>query len=146
MRITLATAGGFGDTQPFIPLGQALQRAGHEVSVLCVGELAGWIESYGLPTLPYDWSVAQALQPELMEAWQSADDVRHKEVIAIWAKQIAEAAVDPLEEAMATSDAAVVGSIVMPLALQVHARHRRPMAFLQHTPSFATRRGDSHFG
>ncbi len=48
MRIVLATFGSRGDVQPFIVLGQALLRAGHEV-VLCASEdFEGFVRGHGL--------------------------------------------------------------------------------------------------
>lgn len=48
MRILLLTLGTRGDVQPFLALGQGLQRAGHDVTVCASASFASWITGHGL--------------------------------------------------------------------------------------------------
>jgi UDP:flavonoid glycosyltransferase YjiC (YdhE family) len=48
MRILLLSLGTRGDVQPFVALGKALQRAGHDVTVCASSSFAPWIEEHGL--------------------------------------------------------------------------------------------------
>lgn len=51
-NIFMATVGGYGDTLPLIPLGVALQQAGHAVTLMCVSFIAGVVYCFGLNPLP----------------------------------------------------------------------------------------------
>lgn len=59
-KITILALGSRGDVQPFVPLGQALQRAGHQMRVATFTAFAPLIQRAGLTfaALPGD---AQAL-------------------------------------------------------------------------------------
>jgi UDP:flavonoid glycosyltransferase YjiC (YdhE family) len=48
MKITIATAGSRGDTQPYLALGVALRKAGHEVTLAASENFGEWVASYGL--------------------------------------------------------------------------------------------------
>jgi len=48
MRISIITAGSQGDVQPFVALGQALKRSGHQVSVCTHASFGGFVTQYGL--------------------------------------------------------------------------------------------------
>jgi sterol 3beta-glucosyltransferase len=48
MRILLLTLGTRGDVQPYIALGQGLQRAGHDVTLCSSVGFAPWIKEHGL--------------------------------------------------------------------------------------------------
>jgi sterol 3beta-glucosyltransferase len=52
MRITIIALGSRGDVQPFVPLGRALQDAGHRVRVATFGAFAGLISGAGLDFHP----------------------------------------------------------------------------------------------
>lgn len=146
MRILLATAGGFGDTGPFIPLGLGLAEAGHEVTALVPSAMADRFEGFGLATVVYDWDMEDAIEPSLFDDWLGTDDAAHKRVISVWMQQIAEAAAAPFAEALRACDAAVLAPMMMTMATQAARSIPRPMAALQHTPALPTLRGDSHFG
>jgi UDP:flavonoid glycosyltransferase YjiC (YdhE family) len=78
----MATVGGYGDTLPLIPLGVALQQAGHAVTLVCVSFVAGVVYSYGLNPLPYHWETAEVLGHVLMKAWEGGDHHAQMEVIS----------------------------------------------------------------
>lgn len=60
MRITILALGSRGDVQPFVPLGQALQAAGHRVRVATFAEFATMVREAGLDFVPIQGD-AQAL-------------------------------------------------------------------------------------
>ena len=78
-KITILALGSRGDVQPFVPLGQALQRAGHHVRVATFTAFAPLIQRAGLTfaALPGD---AQAL---LRSATQGDQLYGHSPVSAI---------------------------------------------------------------
>lgn len=49
MKIALATLGSRGDVQPFVALGRAFVRAGHEVVLCAADDFAGFAAEHGLP-------------------------------------------------------------------------------------------------
>lgn len=146
MRVLLATAGGFGDTGPFIPLGVGLAEAGHDVTALVPSLFTERFHAHGLNTRSYDWGWDAVARPDLLDAWLGSDDAAHKHVISVWMRQIAEGAVVPFLESLRECDAVVLGPMLMTMAAQASGAIRRPMAMLQHTPGRPTLRGDSHYG
>ena len=146
-NIFMATVGGYGDTLPLIPLGVALQQAGHAVTLVCVSFVAGVVYSYGLNPLPYHWETAEVLGHVLMKAWEGGDHHAQMEVISTWSRLIAEAAFEPLFESFTIHDAAVVAPMVQPFALEFR-RKQTPCGWpeCKHTPGQPTSHGDSHMG
>ena len=62
MRILLATLGSRGDVEPFIALGLALQRAGHQPLLGASQRYQAWIESWGLSCAPMDNGFVELLE------------------------------------------------------------------------------------
>jgi hypothetical protein len=52
MRIILLTLGSFGDVNPFIGLGLALQKRGHDVVMIANGYFEPILRRLGLPSRP----------------------------------------------------------------------------------------------
>jgi len=48
MKLTIATAGSRGDTQPYLALCVALKKAGHDVTLAASENFGEWIKSYGV--------------------------------------------------------------------------------------------------
>lgn len=65
MHITIATAGTRGDVQPYLALGNGLQRAGHAVAVATDPAFATFIETSGLTFAPVSADPRQALQEDI---------------------------------------------------------------------------------
>jgi UDP:flavonoid glycosyltransferase YjiC (YdhE family) len=65
MKIALATLGSRGDVQPFIALGHALVRAGHEVVLCAADDFASFAAEHGLPFRSIGHDFDQVLLPRL---------------------------------------------------------------------------------
>ncbi|MGB7537827.1 MAG: glycosyltransferase [Anaerolineales bacterium] len=66
MKITIATFGSRGDTQPPLALALGLQQAGHSVTLVASRDLAGWIRSYGVNVFPMPLSAQEFMRkPEI---------------------------------------------------------------------------------
>lgn len=61
MRLTLIAAGSRGDVQPYVALGQGLQRAGHAVRFVTTQDFAPLAAAHGLDVHPVALSVEDAL-------------------------------------------------------------------------------------
>lgn len=69
MRLLLLTFGSRGDVQPFVALGVALQRLGHDVTVSTGSGFEDMIASHGLAAAPLSIDVRALLQnPEIQDA------------------------------------------------------------------------------
>lgn len=72
MRALLITGGSSGDVNPFLAVGQALRRRGHEVVVLVNPYYAQAVRDAGLETRPLGEATPTTIvrdRPELMGAW-----------------------------------------------------------------------------
>ena len=53
MKFALACYGSRGDVEPSAAVGRELQRRGHEVRMAVPPELVGFVETVGLPAIPF---------------------------------------------------------------------------------------------
>jgi sterol 3beta-glucosyltransferase len=74
MKITILTAGSRGDTQPYIALGLALQKAGHPVRIATFGNFKTLVESSGLEFYAVRGDVMQVTRSELGREAMSPDN------------------------------------------------------------------------
>ncbi len=74
MKITILTAGTRGDTQPYIALGLALQKAGHSVRLATFGNFKTLVEGSGLEFYPVRGDVMQVSRSELGREAMSPDN------------------------------------------------------------------------
>lgn len=74
MLITLLAAGTRGDTQPYIALGLALQKAGYLVRIAASETFADWVTSLGLEFYPLQGDVSQIADDENLRLAMSADN------------------------------------------------------------------------
>jgi sterol 3beta-glucosyltransferase len=74
MNITLLTGGSQGDTQPFIALGVALQRAGHQATLATHENFAELARSYGLGFSPVKGDVSKVATGEGASLARRADN------------------------------------------------------------------------
>jgi sterol 3beta-glucosyltransferase len=74
MKITILTAGSRGDTQPYIALGLALQKAGHSVRVVTFENFRNLVEGGGLEFYPVQGDVVQVSRSELGREAMSPDN------------------------------------------------------------------------
>jgi sterol 3beta-glucosyltransferase len=74
MKITVLTAGSRGDTQPYIALGLALQKAGHAVRVATFNNFKTLVECNGLDFFPVRGDVVQVSRSELGREAMSPDN------------------------------------------------------------------------
>jgi sterol 3beta-glucosyltransferase len=71
MRIAIFTTGTRGDIQPFIPLAQGLQQAGHAVRLACGGNFRDLVEEAGIDFAPTDLDYNEILlSPEIQTAME----------------------------------------------------------------------------
>jgi UDP:flavonoid glycosyltransferase YjiC (YdhE family) len=68
LKIVILALGSRGDVQPFIALGLALRRAGHDVRLLGLGDYAELASDYGLPYTTLVGAVAELMDRELVYA------------------------------------------------------------------------------
>jgi len=59
MTITILTTGSQGDTQPYVALGLALQKAGARVRLAAFENYEGFVKSHGLEFFPIHGDVAK---------------------------------------------------------------------------------------
>ncbi len=77
MKITICTFGSRGDTQPYVALARGLQQAGHQVTLVASGDLAGWVRSYGVNMVPLRFSLREFMQkPGQQDALKGRNIVR----------------------------------------------------------------------
>jgi sterol 3beta-glucosyltransferase len=74
MKMTILTAGSRGDTQPYIALGLALQKAGHTVRIATFGNFKTLVESSGLEFFPIQGDVVQVSRSALGREAMSPDN------------------------------------------------------------------------
>ena len=74
MKITILTAGSRGDTQPYVALGLALQKAGHSVRIATFGNFKTLVECSGLEFFPVRGDVMQVSRSELGREAMSPDN------------------------------------------------------------------------
>jgi UDP:flavonoid glycosyltransferase YjiC (YdhE family) len=68
MRIAILASGSRGDIEPYLALGQGLQRAGHVVRLVTHQNYEGYVTSYGVAFWPVEGDVqAVAQSPEMRE-------------------------------------------------------------------------------
>jgi sterol 3beta-glucosyltransferase len=63
-RINIISVGSRGDVQPYIALGQGLQRAGHSVRLVTNADFTPLVKSYGLDICPVDIKVEAMLRQQ----------------------------------------------------------------------------------
>jgi vancomycin aglycone glucosyltransferase len=76
MRVVLATFGSRGDVQPFIVLGQALVRAGHEVVLCTTEDFGGFVTGHGLSFQALDTSFEEWLRDSAQGVGKLAENMR----------------------------------------------------------------------
>jgi UDP:flavonoid glycosyltransferase YjiC (YdhE family) len=84
LRALLITGGSSGDVNPFLAVGQALRRRGHEVVVLVNPYYAQAVRDAGLETLPLGEPVPTTIvrdRPEIMGAWSGPTTLLRELVI-----------------------------------------------------------------
>lgn len=74
MKITILTAGSRGDTQPYIALGLALQKAGHSVRIATFANFKVLVESSGLEFYPVQGDAIQVSRSEIGREAMSPDN------------------------------------------------------------------------
>jgi sterol 3beta-glucosyltransferase len=75
MRISIITIGSRGDVQPYVALGQGLQRAGHSVCLITHAVFADFVRSFKLDFAALDDSSQELFQTEVGQAMLSSDGV-----------------------------------------------------------------------
>ena len=72
MNILIFTLGSRGDVQPYIALGKALRRSGHDVTLSSGAGFEDLIAAHGLASVPTPIDVRELLEtPEMRDALQS---------------------------------------------------------------------------
>ena len=74
MRITILAGGSRGDTQPFVALGVALKKAGHDVRVTAHENFQGFVEGLGLEFHPLGGDVTRVVGDEGVRKALEADN------------------------------------------------------------------------
>ena len=103
MKILLQTLGSRGDVQPFVVLGQELQKRGHDVVVSATAEFAAMIEAAGLRTSCLSISYEALINtPEMkaalggfsgrMRAYREMQDMMRRQTQEMWDVGLAERA------------------------------------------------------
>lgn len=139
VKITLVACGSRGDHQPFLPLALGLERAGHDVTVMCDEYYADSFESHGLVVDRYrmveDWI-------PLMARWQNPDTAM--DALAEMFDRTAAQAIPALVRAYERSDGVVLGGMLLTAAMQIRRRLRK-RTVVAHWSPLAVFRGDSSY-
>lgn len=74
MTITILTTGSQGDTQPYVALGLALQKAGARVRLAAFENYEGFVKSHGLEFFPIHGDVAKVAGSDQTKSARQADN------------------------------------------------------------------------
>lgn len=69
MQITILTVGSRGDVQPYVALGQGLQRAGYSVRIATHGRFRELVEAHGMAYSPVNGDPMSAIRAEAGQSW-----------------------------------------------------------------------------
>jgi sterol 3beta-glucosyltransferase len=69
MNITIIAFGTRGDVQPFLALGQGLERAGYQVSVVAGANFESWIEQHGLKAANSSVDIQSVMEGDAAKEW-----------------------------------------------------------------------------
>ncbi|WP_165423151.1 glycosyltransferase [Ktedonosporobacter rubrisoli] len=72
MRVTILTGGTRGDVQPYVALGQGLQRSGHEVTLATTAQFEPFVLDHGLHFFPLSGDPQEVLEASLKEEGKRA--------------------------------------------------------------------------
>ncbi|MEV8021869.1 glycosyltransferase [Streptomyces sp. NPDC086554] len=108
-QITFLAFGSRGDTQPYLPVGQALEKRGHHVRIATGRIYADLVHDAGLEHIPIDLDVSQVLSSSDGQQWLGAERnplrlaKRLRPLTAAYADQV----VSDMADACASADAVV---------------------------------------
>lgn len=124
MRISLLAWGTRGDVEPFVALGQGLQRAGHEVCVAASTDLETLVTSRGLTYQPFLIDMAAAFNTATSRTWVEHSVGPHREGRHLnrVMSEMAPVAAEGLERIVSNSDALISGMLTYESALSA-AKH-----------------------
>lgn len=124
MRISLLAWGTRGDVEPFVALGQGLQRAGHDVSIAASTDLETLVTSRGLTYQPFLIDMAAAFNTDTSRHWVERSIGPHREGRHLnrVMSEMAPVAAEGLERIVSNSDALISGMLTYESALSA-AKH-----------------------
>lgn len=119
MRISMLAWGTRGDVEPFVALGQGLQRAGHEVSVAAATDLQALVTSRGLDYQPFLIDMAASLNDDVGRNWVEHSGRPHREGRHLnrIMSEVAPVAAEGLERIVGRADALISGMLTYESAL-----------------------------
>jgi sterol 3beta-glucosyltransferase len=118
MRIAIIATGGRGDVQPYIALGQGLQKAGHTVRLVTMQDFEALVRSYGLEF----WSVRGNAQESLesTEARELMEKGNLLTMLRLMKKESMRTSVEWMEDGLAACqgmDLLITGSLGLNIGL-----------------------------
>ncbi|MGA4668286.1 glycosyltransferase [Propionibacteriaceae bacterium Y1923] len=119
MRISLLAWGTRGDVEPFVALGQGLQRAGHDVSIAASTDLARLVTDRGLTYQPFFIDMAAAFNADTSRDWVEHSIGPHREGRHLnrVMSEMAPVAAEGLERIVGNADALISGMLTYESAL-----------------------------
>jgi len=145
MKITIATFGSRGDTQPHLALALGLQRAGHRVTLVAPHDLAGWIRSYGVNVHPMHFSAQEFMQkPEVQAILKSRNVVSQLKTVRHVLITLAAEVLDDTRQATQEAEFLVL-AITACGGVDIASRRGIPMAFASLQPMFPPTRAFPSF-
>jgi sterol 3beta-glucosyltransferase len=145
LKITIATFGSRGDTQPNLALALELQRAGHRTTLVVPPDLAGWVRSYGVDIRPMDFNVQEFMRkPEIAALLKSRNILRQLRTIRHVMDTLAGGALDDTMQAARDAD-----FLVLPITecggVDIATRLGLPMAYASLSPMYPPTRAFPSF-
>lgn len=115
MKVTLATIGSRGDAEPYVALGVALRRAGHDVRVATCEPFRAFVTSHQLEFVPLGGDIKAIVGDEGRAALLRAgtDPIRAARALRKYVGPLVEEAHSRLASAVSGSDV-VIGHLLLP--------------------------------
>jgi sterol 3beta-glucosyltransferase len=145
MKITIATFGSRGDTQPPLALALGLQQAGHRVTLVAPPDLAGWIRSYGVDVQPMHFNMQEFMRkPEIAALLNGRNILRQLRTVRNVLDTLVGGALDDAMRAAQDAD-----FLVLPNSecggVDIATRRGIPMAYASLQPMFPPTRAFPSF-
>jgi sterol 3beta-glucosyltransferase len=145
LNVTIATFGSRGDTQPHLALALGLRQAGHRVTLVASGDLAGWIRSYGVDVHPMRFSAQEFMRkPEVAAIFKSRNILRQFRTIRHVMDTLVGGVLDDTRQAAQEAD-----FLVLPITecggVDIAGRRGIPMAYASLQPMFPPTRAFPSF-
>ncbi|WP_175442367.1 glycosyltransferase [Humibacillus sp. DSM 29435] len=114
MRVLLVGMGSRGDVQPFVALGESLQRLGYTVSLAAADEFRDLVVGHGLRFEPLSFDLRGGIESDIGREWlggSSTNQVREARLMRTVMRHVASTLADDLERLIGSADAVVSSAL-----------------------------------